>query len=700
MRKILAVALALTLAFTLGIPFSSAGIEQPNGDVSYEKFRELFYEGARVPAANDFGIPAARAARAAFGPATIYVDKDIALHEPPLREQPELEDVSASLFSAFAAADAEINHPGPYEAGDSRYFVLSNRAIKANLAGVGEHSNIWVFDDEDYHIQNNNTCNPSTCWVKKLEDSPEEAQDVANNCDGVYERMTDPVTGFGAHAGVLFESTGRNSYIGDIDLDGKINILYYDFSSYGSFASSAFRDTYTHSSGRVIHPIDMINISSRHYYDPVLVYGTLAHEFQHMLWHMYIEAYEIDGGYDSWWLNEALSGFAEIYYLVPGAEILYRPYIDRAAPNPYTGGSGWPGDFLHFDNDKGYGMGNLFSMLLDKKTNGTFACNLYKSLRSNGNGLQEKLDYYSTYTIDEYLGKAFKYALGSQFDGFTDKQVHDYLYYVFMESVAADGGTVVSQGGEPFSSPKLIRDTTVDRNNMWYLRYHEDWGNWRPSYGAWARIPTIETGGNVVLTGYGSNRLPTNASITYGGALRGASHEMLYKIGESPDPDAPVIRIEMPDGPGLDGGMEYYVVIPNDTYGGQRPVVDASPAFESGATVYHMKKGQPNLLNTKGGVAYLYVVTLYNNVNTTVDFSWEALRVVEATPAAFVKQLAGSQNELTITITEKLSDGTENVLTETLKINNNAAGTYEVGGYSVYVDTKGNTQVRECRIVD
>ena len=32
-------------------------------------------------------------------------------------------------------------------------------------------------------------------------------------------------------------------------------------------------------------------------------------------------------------------------------------------------------------------------------------------------------------------------------------------------------------------------------------------------------------------------------------------------------------------------------------------------------------------------------------------------------------------------------------------INNNAAGTYTVGDYKVYVDTKGNTQVRSISIV-
>ena len=75
------------------------------------------------------------------------------------------------------------------------------------------------------------------------------------------------------------------------------------------------------------------------------------------------------------------------------------------------------------------------------------------------------------------------------------------------------------------------------------------------------------------------------------------------------------------------------------------------------------------------------------------------LKVISATPAASVKKLNGNKNELTITITEKLGCG-KNVYTETFTINNNAADTYNVDKYKVYVDTKGNTQIRECYIVE
>ncbi|MCL2126591.1 MAG: metallophosphoesterase [Oscillospiraceae bacterium] len=74
--------------------------------------------------------------------------------------------------------------------------------------------------------------------------------------------------------------------------------------------------------------------------------------------------------------------------------------------------------------------------------------------------------------------------------------------------------------------------------------------------------------------------------------------------------------------------------------------------------------------------------------------------LVEATAEAFVVKQNGNTNELTITITELYSDGSTNVIVTTVQISNNAAGAYEVGEYMVYVDTKGNDQIRACYIVE
>ena len=77
----------------------------------------------------------------------------------------------------------------------------------------------------------------------------------------------------------------------------------------------------------------------------------------------------------------------------------------------------------------------------------------------------------------------------------------------------------------------------------------------------------------------------------------------------------------------------------------------------------------------------------------------EEIFIVNTSVEASVEKLTGNKNNLTIKITEEYSNGTINIIEETVSINNNAAGTYQIGDYKVYVDTKGNTQIRECYII-
>jgi len=73
--------------------------------------------------------------------------------------------------------------------------------------------------------------------------------------------------------------------------------------------------------------------------------------------------------------------------------------------------------------------------------------------------------------------------------------------------------------------------------------------------------------------------------------------------------------------------------------------------------------------------------------------------IVSVTPTAFVQKLSGNQNNLTVNVTVKNSDGLVTTTSTTLAIASNSAGTYTVGNYKVYVDTKGNDQIRACYIV-
>jgi hypothetical protein len=83
------------------------------------------------------------------------------------------------------------------------------------------------------------------------------------------------------------------------------------------------------------------------------------------------------------------------------------------------------------------------------------------------------------------------------------------------------------------------------------------------------------------------------------------------------------------------------------------------------------------------------------------DYPREVLPMPYNEVEAFVKKLNGNKNELTIVVFELYGNGdVMNVIEQKFSIDNNAAGTYAVGKYFVYVDTKGNTQVRECCFVD
>jgi hypothetical protein len=74
--------------------------------------------------------------------------------------------------------------------------------------------------------------------------------------------------------------------------------------------------------------------------------------------------------------------------------------------------------------------------------------------------------------------------------------------------------------------------------------------------------------------------------------------------------------------------------------------------------------------------------------------------LVDVLPVASVQKLNGNKNNLTINVTEVYEDGTTEFFTKTFSINNNAADTYVVGPYKIYVDTKGNDQIRACYVVE
>jgi len=98
-----------------------------------------------------------------------------------------------------------------------------------------------------------------------------------------------------------------------------------------------------------------------------------------------------------------------------------------------------------------------------------------------------------------------------------------------------------------------------------------------------------------------------------------------------------------------------------------------------------------NVSNNSGGNVF--------SQSNCVEFNSVLLAV-----SASVEKLNGNKNNLSVTVrvlaySEEVKDVVESEYSEVFSIDNNAAGVYEVGSYSVYVDTKGNTQIRACYLV-
>jgi len=109
-----------------------------------------------------------------------------------------------------------------------------------------------------------------------------------------------------------------------------------------------------------------------------------------------------------------------------------------------------------------------------------------------------------------------------------------------------------------------------------------------------------------------------------------------------------------------------------------------SPAGVNGAFVFNVTFDNGGKSETTGNLNIIITASEYIGAEAT----------------AFVTKLTGNQNDLTITVTEFFADGLIAApLKQTFRINNNAAGFYSLGGYRVYVNTKGNDKIFDCYIV-
>jgi len=488
-------------------------------------------------------------------------------------------------FPNLSLAQADTQ-PGPFRVGDTRdmsclvAIAPSDRyeMVQAKLMAQGQHSNIWVLDCADYHAKSGTT-HSASCLLDKI--TTQQANDIAAVADGIYARMTDSVTGYGQHA--YFKNYySASGFAGDLDEDGMMNYCLYslNFGTAGAYAGFFYSaDSWT-SKLDVVH----ITISGLLGNDPLYYYGTLAHEFQHFLYHTYYGTFSPTN--DSW-INEALADSAKLYYLQPEMEVPVSGRMGQAAYNSYNN-SGNYADFVSFQSAKGYGTGCAFSLYMFKRIGPTFASRVYDYIKTEYPKATSSAEWSANRTkisgkggMMQAWGDVFQ-AVGVGGTGRMDS--FGKMYFGFMESFGADGGVI--RGATDTPTIKLFAGNDTNEN-LWSLRNT-------------TRIPeVIYNGGAFDLCGWPL----TSPRAT-------ATHERFYRLDTTGAPANPVLNITVADSSAADS-TKYYVALKS---GGTLPNAD----------LYPLVPGTQSSINTNGREAYLYAVTLNRRAQGTVSFNWAA----------------------------------------------------------------------------
>ena len=134
----------------------------------------------------------------------------------------------------------------------------------------------------------------------------------------------------------------------------------------------------------------------------------------------------------------------------------------------------------------------------------------------------------------------------------------------------------------------------------------------------------------------------------------------------------------------------------------------------SGAGLFHgfdvRVINTPTGFNPGGGgrVAYFWSMSGTDNLSMVprrfgvaqqVGLGVGAPELVDVTASAVVTQTPGSTNLLTVTVYERFDDDSVVETTETFEVRNYGDDTVSVGGHDVFVSVRGNTQVRDVRVL-
>ena len=579
-----------------------------------------------------------------MGLTQVFLEDDYAEHQPPERFIP-----GEGTYFGVEPFGQQV-----YVEGSTRNFraMLSPGSstastIQGNLVRQGNHVNIWVIDPDAYAVFANLDSNPGRAHQNMLAEIATDTvllDKMIARFDDIYERMT---RDFGAFAGVRIATTYPNlPLVGDVSDDGRINVLLYNIqgkstlpgaTGSGGYVAGSFTPMdFTTSNNNT--PIALFHMDIARYYGyqnvasnaasrQLAFYSTFAHEFQHMLFFMYFEVYTTGQVHadEFLWFNESLSELAGAFWAQDGVEVI--PPLMRilsTLENSYARAFAGAADFLNFNNSiKSYGMSRFHGSLMHKLTAGAYVSYVYDFFRvafppaTNTAQFVANRANLNAYSMRNTIGNAFNAAGLTGSTNATGSTAFDLLYFIFMENFAADGGNIVS-GDNVHTTMQFIPSNSLAAFNFWGIRPNLGTSNWvfqtQSSIVLLTNrtpLPLLHSGGSILLSGYS------------GTPPLGASHEMLYRlVGESAENQ--VLTISINDNSPY---TRYYVVVPNDLP--PRAVSSSMTPFpnlgSNGATVHPLAVNNAiNVIDTGGQTAYLFVATLFRNVNATLEYSWGA----------------------------------------------------------------------------
>lgn len=517
---------------------------------------------------------------------------------------------------------------------DSDYNVVG-----ATLLAQGEHSNVWIVNPDEYYSENAGTFTMSAddlYTIGNVVATDAKTAQIAINADVIYEKMTSVQE----HAGVLVDAGYSNmAEFGDIDSDGKINLIMYDIQSDAQSGSNSYTAGYfymadyiTTYTGFAIDAVHMdiglgqgVNSATGEIKDAF--YGTFAHEFQHSLFYTYFGGH-VSSSTPYSWVNEGLSGVADLYYSdfttssVPDSQNLSFGRVSTGTINSYESGTSY-GDFVNFNGLKGYGMSYMMSAMMEERSEGYinkayeyFLTNLVKSTKSGYTYSRSSSSVnYSGKSVPDTWGEVFRAVLGNSVDtsGLSSDEVMEYVYIMFMESYMSAGGRVIDDNITT-TTDRIWRNGgslwSYRNGNKYYIASENVFYNGNSAY------ELISSGGDVTLVGYPSN----SSSID-------ATHEMAYTLDKTNyDIDSTnTINISIPETEGLRAYVALYEAKnANPLYGTTNYINYNYDAILDTADLYPIELGTDNYVTVDSDsiVPHLFVFTYYKDVNTTVTYDW------------------------------------------------------------------------------